>query len=74
MAIILILEVAVTISIYAYKDTLSGGFDRGLNQSMKIYGESAIVSTDFDVMQSEVCCSHSSLDRLIIRVNRFFRL
>lgn len=55
LAIILILEIAVTISIYAYKDKLSGGFDRGLNASMKIYGESPIISADFDVMQSEVC-------------------
>lgn len=54
MVIILTLEIAVTISIYAYKDKLSGGFDRGLNESMKIYGESSIISTDFDVMQSEV--------------------
>ncbi|KAG4075393.1 hypothetical protein HA402_015046 [Bradysia odoriphaga] len=72
LAIILILEIAVTISIYAYKDKLSDGFDRGLNQSMKIYGESSTISTDFDVMQSELqCCGNrgykdwSSLQRPI---------
>lgn len=48
------MEISITISVYAYKDRLSNGFDRGLNESMKIYGESPIISADFDVMQSEV--------------------
>lgn len=57
MAIILVLEIGVTISLYAYKDKLSNGLDRGLNESMKAYGESSTISTDFDFMQSEVCCT-----------------
>ncbi|KAJ6636150.1 alcohol dehydrogenase, partial [Pseudolycoriella hygida] len=61
LAIILTLEIAVTVSIFAYKDNLSNGFDRGLNHSMKIYVESPTISADFDVMQSELqCCGSRS--------------
>lgn len=56
MAIIFILEIAVTISLYAYKDKLSDGFDRGLNESMKEYGDSSSVTSHFDFMQAEVKC------------------
>lgn len=55
LVIVLILELAVAGSTYAYKDRLSDGFDKGLNQSMQNYGPGAVVkSADFDTMQSKV--------------------
>lgn len=66
LAVVLVLEIGLAISIYAYKDRLSDGFDRGLNQSMSAYGSvgSAAKTADFDRMQEKLhCCgSHSYKD------------
>lgn len=65
LAVVLVLEISLAMSIYAYKDRLSDGFDRGLNQSMSVYGiGSATKTADFDRMQETLhCCgSHSFND------------
>ena len=59
MGFILIVELAVATSIYAYKDRLADGFDRGLAESMKKYGPYDIKKTaDFDLMQATVRIKH----------------
>lgn len=53
----LIVELTVVASVYAHKDRLADGFDRGLNQSMINYGpDSWITTTDFDWMQNKLHC------------------
>lgn len=55
LGFILIIELAVATSIYAYKDRLADGFDRGLTESMKQYGSyENKKTTDFDIMQATV--------------------
>lgn len=40
---------------YAYKDRLADGFDKGLNDSMiKYEADDVIIITDFDLMQGKV--------------------
>lgn len=52
---ILIVELAVATSLYAYKDRLASGFERGLNESMIKYGPEDVARTrDFDLMQGKV--------------------
>lgn len=49
------MELTVAASIYAYKDRLADGFDRGLAESMKQYGPFDVKKTaDFDLMQATV--------------------
>lgn len=51
-------ELAVAASIYAYKDRLADGFDRGLTESMRQYGPDDVEkTTDFDLMQAKVSTS-----------------
>ena len=51
----LVLEVAIAASIYAYRDNLSSGFHKGLNQTIQNYGPGTVIkSADFDIMQSKV--------------------
>uniref|UniRef100_U5EVC2 Tetraspanin n=1 Tax=Corethrella appendiculata TaxID=1370023 RepID=U5EVC2_9DIPT len=60
LTVVLILELAIAASIYAYKDRLADGFDRGLNQSLHNYGPNSVIkSADFDIMQSRLqCCGN----------------
>lgn len=56
MGAILIVELACATSMYAYKDRLSDGFDKGLNDSMVKYeADDLTIITDFDLMQGKVC-------------------
>ena len=49
----------MTVTLYAYKDRLAGGFDRGLNQSLIDYGLDVPRTADFDIMQSKLeCCGN----------------
>lgn len=60
LGIILILELALAGSIYAYKDRLKDGFDVGLAKSMEGYGSVSNSKTiDFDYMQSKLHCCGS---------------
>lgn len=52
--LVFLLEIVLTASIYAYRERLTHGFDRGLNQSLHNYGQDVIKSADFDVMQAKV--------------------
>lgn len=54
LVLVFLLEMALTASIYAYRDRLSHGFSRGLNKSMQSYGLDAIRTADFDIMQARV--------------------
>lgn len=38
LAFILVIELAIAISMYTYKDRLADGFDKGLENSMHSYG------------------------------------
>lgn len=62
LAVVLVIEIGMAMSIYAYKDRLADGFDRGLNQSMAQYGiGSAAKTADFDRMQEKLhCCGINS--------------
>lgn len=61
---ILIIELAVAASIYAYRDRLADGFDRGLTESMKQYESyENKKTTDFDIMQATLkCCGNHGYD------------
>ncbi|XP_055683831.1 tetraspanin-7-like [Lutzomyia longipalpis] len=61
LAIVFIIELSLASSLYAYKDNLSDGFERGLNQSMARYGQpgTADKTMDFDVMQAKMQCCGS---------------
>lgn len=55
LGVILIVELACATSMYAYKDRLANGFDKGLNDSMVKYAADDIaIVTDFDLMQGKV--------------------
>lgn len=55
MGAILIVELACATSMYAYKDRLSDGFGKGLNDSMVKYeADDLTIITDFDLMQGKV--------------------
>ncbi|XP_059612963.1 tetraspanin-7-like [Phlebotomus argentipes] len=66
LAVVFVIELSLASSLYAYKDNLADGFDRGLNQSMARYGQpgTADKTADFDTMQTRMqCCgSHSYED------------
>lgn len=52
---ILIVELACATSMYAYKERLADGFDKGLNDSMiKYEADDVVIITDFDLMQGKV--------------------
>lgn len=55
LAVILIVELTLAVSLYTYKDHLTGGLRKGLNQSLHHYGPNAAMpSADFDAMQENV--------------------
>lgn len=55
LAVILIVEVTLAVTLYTYKDHLTSGLKKGLNQSLQNYGPSAVMqSADFDAMQENV--------------------
>ena len=55
LAVILIVELTLAVSLYTYKDHLTSGLRKGLNQSLHNYGPSAVMqSADFDAMQENV--------------------
>lgn len=56
LAVILILEVVVALSIFAYKNRLVQSLNLSLNQSMADYGPNNVGSQDFDSMQAEFKC------------------
>ncbi|GAB0095982.1 Tetraspanin [Sergentomyia squamirostris] len=66
LAVVFVIELSLASSIYAYKDNLTEGFDKGLNQSMTRYGIPGTQqkTEDFDAMQTTLkCCgSHSYED------------
>lgn len=58
LGVILVVELACATSMYAYKDRIASGFDKGLNDSMIQYeADDVIIVADFDLMQGKVCCS-----------------
>ncbi|CAO1344999.1 unnamed protein product [Diamesa hyperborea] len=61
LAIILVIELAIAASLYAYKDHLADGLHKGLNQSIHKYGPDAVMkSADFDAMQANLgCCGNT---------------
>lgn len=62
LGFILIMELAVATSVYAYKDRLADGFDKGLAENMKQYGPYGAKTTiDFDLMQSTVGLNFSRI-------------
>lgn len=51
----MIVELTLAVSLYTYKDHLTSGLKKGLNQSLHNYGPSAVMqSADFDAMQENV--------------------
>jgi len=56
LAVILILEVVVALSIFSYKNRLVQSLNLSLNQSMQSYGPDNVQSQDFDTMQAEFKC------------------
>lgn len=54
LVLVFLLEIVLTASIYAYRERLTHGFERGLNVSLQNYGLDVIKSADFDVMQAKV--------------------
>ncbi|XP_070498983.1 tetraspanin-6-like isoform X1 [Chironomus tepperi] len=61
LAVILIVELTLAVSLYTYKDHLTGGLRKGLNQSLHNYGPAAVMqSADFDAMQENLgCCGNT---------------
>lgn len=57
--LVFLLEIVLTASIYAYRERLTHGFDRGLNISLTNYGQDVIRTADFDVMQAKLACCGS---------------
>ena len=71
LAIILVIELAIAASLYAYKDHLADGLHKGLNQSIHKYGPDAVMkSADFDAMQANVSTKHKTFS--LICTNRYF--
>lgn len=65
LAIILVIELAIAASLYAYKDHLADGLHKGLNQSIHKYGPDAVMkSADFDAMQANVSRKHKNIKPL----------
>lgn len=55
MSFILVVELGIAVSMYAYKDRLADGFDKGLENSMLTYGPDDTTRTiDFMWMQRKV--------------------
>lgn len=54
LAVVALLELGAGASVYAYRTTLTEGFDQGLNDSMALYGIDKAKSAHIDVMQSTV--------------------
>lgn len=55
LAVILIVELTLAVSLYSFKDHLTSGLKKGLNQSLHNYGPAAVMqSADFDAMQENV--------------------
>jgi hypothetical protein len=69
LAVILIVELTLAVSLYTYKDHLTSGLRKGLNQSLHNYGPSAVMqSADFDAMQENVSAtSHSTFGCILLR-------
>lgn len=66
MAFILVVELGVATSMYAYKDRLTDGFDKGLENSMLSYGPDDPTRTiDFFWMQRKVNLSLLTLQCVI---------
>lgn len=66
LAIILVIELAIAASLYAYKDHLADGLHKGLNQSIHKYGPDAVMkSADFDAMQANVSRKHKTFQFFI---------
>ncbi|KAG8034668.1 hypothetical protein G9C98_007744 [Cotesia typhae] len=55
LAVVALLELGAGASVYAYRTTLTEGFDQGLNDSMALYGIDKAKSAHIDVMQSTGC-------------------
>lgn len=63
LAIILVIELAIAASLYAYKDHLADGLHKGLNQSIHKYGPDAVMkSADFDAMQANVSIMYKTFN------------
>ncbi|XP_055709917.1 tetraspanin-7-like [Phlebotomus papatasi] len=65
LAVVFVIELSLASSIYAYKDNLADGFDRGLNQSMTRYGLPGTEEKtgDFDTIQARMqCCGIHSYE------------
>lgn len=64
LGVILIIELALATSMYAYKDRLADGFDKGLTDSMiKYEADNVAIITDFDLMQGKVMSLHPFNER-----------
>lgn len=67
LAIILVIELAIAASLYAYKDHLADGLHKGLNQSIHKYGPDAVMkSADFDAMQANVSIKHKTFNFFLL--------
>ncbi|KAK9879532.1 hypothetical protein WA026_006603 [Henosepilachna vigintioctopunctata] len=64
LAVIFMLELGCGVSIYAYRDNLTKGFDSGLNQAMRNYNNNSRIAEDIDIVQRELhCCgNHEAKD------------
>ncbi|KAJ8680949.1 hypothetical protein QAD02_016736 [Eretmocerus hayati] len=59
LAVVAMLELSAGASIYTYRNTLIEGFDRGLNESLIVYGTDKKKSFHVDIMQHTLhCCGN----------------
>ncbi|CAH1102978.1 unnamed protein product [Psylliodes chrysocephalus] len=60
LAVIFLLELGAGISIFAYRNKLTDGFDKGITQAMMNYrNDSGHLAQDFDLMQETLqCCGN----------------
>lgn len=71
LAVILIVELTLAVTLYTYKDHLTSGLKKGLNQSLQNYGPSAVMqSADFDAMQENVSTRFDLKVRNISRLGK----
>lgn len=59
LAVVFVLELGAGVSIYAYRNKLTTGFDNGLTQAMVNYrNDTTRIAADFDLMQETVRTSY----------------
>ncbi|XP_012287044.1 tetraspanin-6 [Orussus abietinus] len=59
LAVVTLLEIGAGASIYAYRNSLTEGFDQALNESLAVYGKNHSKSVHVDTIQSTLhCCGN----------------